>query len=139
MFFIIIFIISGAMIALLLLGKRFEEKTKKRFFLLALVSLGDTQARELSHKSISWYADAKEKTIFFLKKQFPKQVKGSFLKFDSKVSEKLGNFTTKLRDSRLLKKNDGISEFLKSIADVEKGNGSIEETFDSQIPSDKIE
>jgi hypothetical protein len=140
MFFIIIFIISGALIVLLLLGKRFEERTHRRFFLLSLVSLGDTQARELSHKSLEWYGEAKEKFNFFVKKQFPMQIKGSFMKFESRMEEKFGQFTTQLRDSKLLKKNDGISDFLKSIAEVEKGNGSIDESFtDSQNSSDTLE
>ncbi|PIP61822.1 hypothetical protein COW99_01980, partial [Candidatus Roizmanbacteria bacterium CG22_combo_CG10-13_8_21_14_all_38_20] len=34
-----------------------------------------------------------------------------------------------MRDAKLLKKSDGISEFFKNISDIEKGQGEINEAF----------
>ena len=136
---ILTFLISGAMIAALLLGKRHEEKTHKPFFILGWISQGDTHARELSHRSAHLYAEVKERGVFFVRKQFPMHAQSSFHKLQARLDERINYYTQELRDSKLLKKSDGISEFLKNIAEVEKGNGEINDTLvDSQNTSDEI-
>ena len=35
-----------------------------------------------------------------------------------------------MRDSKLLKKSDGISEFFKNMSNIEKGNGEIHDNYD---------
>jgi len=47
------------------------------------------------------------------------------------LKERREQYVNIMRDSRLLKKSDGISEFFKNMSDVEKGNGEIHDTFES--------
>lgn len=121
------------MIALLLLGKRYEEKKRRPFFLMGWISRGDAHARALSHKFARDYAVYKEKGHFFVKKQLPMHTKITVTKLRAKTNESIDRFSQQLRDSRLLKrKSEGISEFLKSIAEVEKGNGEINDSYEEK-------
>ena len=45
------------------------------------------------------------------------------------VKDKVEQHLDNLRATRLLKKSDGLSEFFKGMASVEKGNGEINDIF----------
>lgn len=136
---IAIFILSGTIIVLLPVAKRLEEKRKKPFFVLDAISRGDIHIRELYHKTIRLYSEWKEKVLFFLKKQMPMHSRNFLNKLLFFLKEKKGQYINNMRDSRLLKKPDGISEFFKSISDVEKGNGEINDVYKDDFQDDKKE
>ena len=46
------------------------------------------------------------------------------------VREQQGIYLGSMRDSRLLKKSDGISEFFRTMSTVEKGAGEIDEGYE---------
>ncbi|MFZ2484851.1 MAG: hypothetical protein WAW81_02855 [Minisyncoccia bacterium] len=122
---IYIFTISGLSIATLVFTKRLEEKRRKQFFISRAISRGDIHAREFYQKAVHLYSEGKEKVIFFYRRQIPIHSKNSLNKFLSYVAERREQYLNNMRDSRLLKKSDGISEFIKNMSDVEKGNGEI--------------
>lgn len=123
----------------LLSAKSLERRRKKPFFVLTLISSGDIHVRSLYHKMVHLYSDSKEKGWFLLKKQVP--IRGRFLlnKLVSFIKEKREQYVGNMRDSRLLKKPDGISEFFKSMSDVEKGNGEVNEVYPDSSQEDKKE
>ncbi len=131
-----LFILSGTAIAILLVAKRVEEKRRKTNFVLRLVSLGDTRVRELHHVSVHYYSEVKEKTGFFIKKQLPRYSKSSLNKIVAQAQERLDLYLESLRDSKLLKKSDGISEFFQTMSSVEKGAGEInEDIYTEEAPT----
>jgi hypothetical protein len=127
MVLVYIFIFSGLVLALLLVAKRVEEKKRKTVFVLKLISKGDERVRELHHEAVHFYSIGKEKAQFFIQKQLPRYSKSSLNKVLARVEENLEKYLLSLRDSRLLKKSDGISEFFKTMSEVEKGGGEINE------------
>lgn len=127
MTFEIIFAVSGVLIIVLLLAK-IREMKKQKPLLLRLISLGDERARVIGHKGAHFYADSKEKADFFLNKQLPLHTKNFLNKSELFVQEQTAKLAESIRDSRLLKKDDGISEFFKSIS--EKENGEIHDTLE---------
>ncbi|MEK7227396.1 MAG: hypothetical protein AAB641_00705 [Patescibacteria group bacterium] len=127
------FIFSGIALATLTLTKRVEERRKTGVFLLKLISKGDERVRELHHKSLHLYSTGKEKTAFFVKKQLPMRSKNSLHKLYAKLSEQTKKYMGDIRDSRLLKKSDGISEFFKNMSSIEKGKGEIHEDLGFKI------
>lgn len=133
---VFIFIISGLSIVALIVAKRLEEKRKKPFFISTAISKGDIYIRELYHRTIRFYSEGKEKTSFFFKKQIPIHSKNSLNKLISFLKEKREQYVGNMRDSRLLKKPDGISEFLKNMSSVEKGNGEINDIYEDASPND---
>lgn len=117
----------------LTLAKRVEMKSKRPSFLLKIVSRGDEHARVAYHETLHFYSEGKHKLAFFVKKQLPLKVKSYFYKGVSYVrakgEERFGN----KRNSRLIKRDGGISEFFKSISEIEKGSGEINDVLSAEI------
>lgn len=128
-----LFIISGAALVTLTLAKRVEEKRKTSVFLFKLISKGDERIRGLHHKSVHFYSVGKDRIAFFVKKQLPMRSRNSLNKFITRFSEQAEKYMGDIRDSRLLKKPDGISEFFKSMSSVEKGTGEINDPYEERI------
>lgn len=139
MTFVFIFAFSGIVIVLLSVSKKLEEIRKRPFFISKLISKGDIHIREIYHRIVHLYSDGKEKIIFFVQKQMPMHLKNLFNKSVTFLKEKREQYTNNMRNSRLIKKNEGISEFFKNMSDLEKGNGEINDVFteDSQNDSEK--
>lgn len=123
------FAVSGFAIALLIVAKAIEERRRKPLIVLNIVSRGDAYIRERYHAVVHLYCDAKEKIVFFFQKQIPLRLRNIFNKLISYLKEKQGQYTANMRDSRLLKRSDGISEFYRNLSNVEKGNGEINDTY----------
>ncbi len=140
MIVISIFAISGLSIITLVIAKRLEEKRRKSFFISKAISKGDTHIREFHHRVVHFYSEGKEKISFFCKRQIPIHSRNSLNKLLSFLREKRGRYVNNMRDSRLLKKSDGISEFFKNMSDIEKGNGEIHDSFEdsSQNTEEKV-
>ncbi len=136
---ITVFGISGLVIVILMTAKRLEEKRRKSFFILNMISKGDIHTRELYHKAVRLYSEGKEKTSFLLKRRVPIHAKNSMNKLLSFLKEKREQYVSNMRDSRLLKKPDGISEFFKNMSNIEKGNGEINDIFGNGSQEDKKE
>ncbi|MDO8471494.1 MAG: hypothetical protein Q7S49_02715 [bacterium] len=134
-----IFTISGLSIITLVVAKKLEEKRKKPFFILNVISKSDTHIRELYHKAVRLYSEGKEKSSFLFKRQIPIHSKNYFNKLLSFLKEKREQYVVKMRDSRLLKKSDGISEFFKNMSEIEKGNGEIHDSVGRDSQDDKKE
>ena len=81
--------------------------------------------RELHHKLVAYYSTGKEKGTFLIKKQLPRYSRSSLNKALSLIEERMQKHFDSIRDSKLLKKSDGISEFFKTMSEVEKGNGEL--------------
>lgn len=122
-----IFILSGLCIAILLIAKRIEEKKKKPVFILNLISKGEVHARELHHRAVHYYSNGKDKAYLIVKKRLPMYSRSSLNKALAIFEERAKKHLENLRDHRLLKKSDGISEFFKNMSEVEKGNGELHE------------
>lgn len=122
---IAIFTVSGVAIAVLILSKKYELRYKKETLVLRLVSRGDERLKELNHKLAEHYLKARDEIERFIKKTVRMRVKLSLNKFTSFIKERMDEYSESLRDTRLLKKSDGLSEFFKSIKEVEKGQGEI--------------
>lgn len=127
-----LFILSAVVIVTMLLAKRMEERKKADVFLLKMVSKGDVTARVLHHKGLHYYSIGKDKIYFWVRKQLPLRAKNWLNKSISWAQETLNKYMGDMRNSRLLKRSDGISEFFKNISDVEKGNGEINEIYEER-------
>lgn len=139
MIVISIFTISGLSIVTLVVVKRLEEKRKKPFFISEAISKGDIRIREIYHHAVRLYSEGKEKALFLLKRRIPIHSRNSLNKLLSFLKEKREQYAHNMRDSRLLKKPDGISEFFKNMSSVEKGNGEINHTYEDSSQEDKKE
>ncbi len=128
-----LFIFSGIVLIVLALAKRREEKKKSSFYILNAISKGDERMRELHHQAVRFYSEGKEKTAFFVKKQLPMRSRNSFNKLVTLLKEQAEKYIGNIRDSRLLKKSDGISEFFKNMSSVEKGNGEINDVYLTEV------
>lgn len=131
-----IFGISGLAIILLITTKKLGERRKRRFFILSVISKGDIHIRKFYHRIVHFYSEGKEQALFILKKQVPKHSKNFFNKLLTFLKKKREQYVVSMRDSRLLKKPDGISEFFKSMSDIEKGNGEIHDVYEDASPND---
>ena len=127
---IAIFIISGLAIVLFVTAKKWEDKRKELSFVLNVISKGDKHTREFYHRAVRFYSEGKEKIFFFFKKQIPIHSKNSLNKALAFLKAKREQYAVSMRDSRLLKKPDGISEFFKNMSNVEKGNGEIHSVYE---------
>ena len=136
---IAIFAVSGLAILTLLVTKSLERKRKRPFFILAAISRSDIHIRGLYHKAVHFYSEGKEKISFFFKKQIPIHSKNFLNKLLSFLREKRAQYIDNMRNSKLLKKSDGISEFFKNMSDVEKGNGEINDVYEDGSQGDKKE
>lgn len=124
-----LFTLSGVAIVTLTIAKRIEEKRKKDFFILNAISRGDIHLRKLHHKILNYYSEGKEKLFFLAKKQVPMRAKSLLNRSVTLLKETAEKHIGNARNSRLLKKSDGISEFFKNISSVEKGIGEINESY----------
>ena len=120
-----IFSVSGLAIILLLAIKKLGEGRRKQFFILKAISKGDRHVKEVYHKIVSLYTHDKERFMLFLKKRIPLHSKNSLNKSLSFLRNKKDRYLERLRDSKLIGKSDGISEFFRNMSDIEKGNGEI--------------
>lgn len=127
----VLFSISGVAIVAITLAKRVEERKKTTVFILRLISLGDERLRSLNHEALRQYSHGKEKFGFWVKKQLPLKLKSLWNRFEAYAREKSVKYLGDVRDSRLLKRPDGISEFFKNISEIEKGGGEINETLET--------
>jgi hypothetical protein len=125
-----IFAVSGFSIMLLIVAKKVEEKRKKPLFTSNVISRGDIHIRKFYQRAVHLYSESKERVFFFFNKQIRMHSKNSLNKMLSFLEEKRGQYINNMRDSRLLKKSDGISEFFKNMSDVEKGNGVIHDVYE---------
>lgn len=135
-----IFTISGLSIITLIVAKKVEEKRRKPFFISNLISKGDTRIRGPYHRMVRLYSEGKERVLFLFKKRVPLHSRNSLNKFLSFLREKREHYVNEMRDSKLLKKPDGISEFFKNMSSVEKGNGEINDVYEdgSQNTEEKV-
>ena len=124
---IAIFTISGVAIAVLILSKKYELRFKKSTLVLRLVSKGDERLKELNHRLAEHYLKARDGVERFIKKTVRMRVKLNLNKATGFVKERMDEYSESLRDAKLLKKSDGLSEFFKNIKEVEKGQGEINE------------
>jgi len=109
-----IFYVSLVCIALLLLTKVREMRTHRQPFLLRVISLGDERMKELSQRSAHWYADRKEDLVFFFDKQLPMHSRRIWGKTQDLVLEKWNLLKSDLHEMRILKRSEGLSEFLQA-------------------------
>lgn len=133
---IVFFILSGLAVVLLIAAKKLEGKRRKQFFISKAISKGDIHIRKLYHDAVRLYSEGKEKSSFFFQKQIPKHSRNSSNKLLSYLREKREQYASNMRDSRLLKKSDGISEFFKNISNMENGNGEIHDVYEDASPND---
>ncbi|KKR30512.1 MAG: hypothetical protein A3C62_02510 [Candidatus Zambryskibacteria bacterium RIFCSPHIGHO2_02_FULL_39_16] len=126
---IVIFTISGMIVFLLPLAKRLESKQGKSFLIFRLISKGDFYVREIYHWMVHLYFEGKERSSFLIKRQIPLHSKNFSNKLTVYLREKRIRYFNNMRDSRLLKKSDGISEFFKNMSNLEKGNGEINDVY----------
>lgn len=135
-----IFAISGLAIPILIIAKRLEQKRKKTFLIFNFISKSNIHIRKLFHRMVHYYSEGKERLLFFFKKRIPMHFKNSSNKLVTFLLEKKVKYITNMRDSRLLKKSDGISEFFKNMSSIEKGNGEIHDVYEesSQDMDEKI-
>lgn len=134
---IAIFAISGLSLATLLVAKSLERRRKRPLFILSLISKGDMRTRELYHKLVHAYYDGKEKAGFLITKQLPMRLKNFANKSATFIETKRAEYLNRMRDSRLIKKQEGISEFFKNMSEVEKGGGEINDVFESSQEEQK--
>jgi len=141
----IIFYVSLACIAFLLFTKMREQKTKKQPFLLRIITLGDERIQIFSQKSAHWYADRKDDAIYFFEKQLPIRSKRLWAKTQATAIEKWGILMNDLREMKILKRSEGLSEFFQA-RDEEKELheefmhvASESETEDSQNTENTLE
>ena len=125
---IAIFAISGLAIVVLL---------SRPVFISNIISKGDIHIRKIYHQSVHSYSESKEKAKFFFEKQLPMHSRNFLNKLIAFLQEKREHYIGNMRDSRLLKKPDGISEFFKNMSEAERGNGEINETFENGSQNDE--
>lgn len=116
------------MVALLLGAKVWEEKYKRSFFLLSLISRGDERVRRLSHEGAHTYVEWKAKAIFFVEKELPLRMRAFATKTNAFIKEKSDTFLEEVRGPRFLKRNEGVSEFLKNLSEKEE-EGRIDDSL----------
>ena len=134
---IAIFSISGLAIVSLMVAKKWGEKRRKRFLILDIISKGDIRIRRFYHLTIHFYSEGREYFLFFLKKQISMHSRNSLNKLLAFLRKKRERYVESMRDSRLLKKSDGISEFFKNMSNIEKGNGEIHDSIGRDSQEDK--
>lgn len=129
MFLFAFFILSGLGLVALVWSKNYEEKRGKTPFILRAVSKGDEYVRDYHHHAIHFYAEGRDKVVIFVTKQLPLRAKNLWYKSLAYIEEKAKDHLSNMRDTKLMKRPDGISEFFKNISEIEKGTGEINEEF----------
>ncbi len=122
-----LFIFSGVTLVALLLAKRVENRSGRRSFLLRAISKGDRQIRELFHRVLDFYSLGRERSLFIIQKQLPLKAKRELGKAQTYIQEKIEGQFGNVRNARLIKRQEGISEFFKNISEIEKGGGELHE------------
>jgi hypothetical protein len=135
MFITLTFYASGVIVGILIVAKYLEIWQKKSFFVLRIISRGDERLRILSHFLAHIYSELKIGAIFIIGKQIPLRSRGALNKTSTFIREHLAIYANMIRDSRLLKKSGGISEFFKNISAVEKGKGKIDDSVADNSPN----
>jgi len=130
MAYIAIFAFSGTMVLLLPVAKHLGQGRENPFIIFRLISRGETHAREIYHTTIHLYTEWKERLTLLFKKKIYLYSRNILNKLSTFVEEKRLEYLNNMRDSKLLKRQDGISEFYKNMSSVEKGNGEIYEDFE---------
>lgn len=126
---IAIFAVSGFSIMALFAAKGIEVMRKKPLFLLKAVKKADARLHTVHHGTLHFYENWKEQAAFFMSRQAPMRIKNSWNKMETFVRERKEEYLLKMRDARIIKRREGISEFYKNLASIERGNGEINETF----------
>lgn len=123
-----LFAVSGLAILLLVV---------RPFFISNAISKGDKHTREFYHRVVHFYSESKEQLLFLLNKQVPIRSRNSLNKLLIFLKKKREQYFVSMRDSRLLKKSDGISEFFKNMSSIEKGNGEINDVYEDAGLNDR--
>jgi hypothetical protein len=131
-----LFLLSGIAIVALTLSKRVEERKKTKVFILRAVSRADERVREFHHEALHFYSEGKDRFSFWAQKQLPMKLKSLYNRFQAYAEEKSIEYLGDVRNSRLIKRSDGISEFFKNISDIEKGTGEINEVLPEEMQHD---
>lgn len=132
------FIVSGAVIVLLLIAKKLSMSKGEQVFVLKIIAKTDKLTREIYHRMVHYYSEIREGTIHFLDKKAGMYLRNLYNKLVSYVDEKRDLYTYNMRNTKLLKgSHSDISEFLKNVSDVEKGNGKIEEIMHDSRSSEE--
>jgi hypothetical protein len=116
-----IFVASGAALAAITFSKRIEMRRKRKIFILELVSKADENLREFWHEVLRLYSEEKGEFFIRMRKQLPLKARSAWNRFAASVKEKSNERFGEMRNARLLKKSDGLSEFFKNISEIEKG------------------
>ncbi|MDP2651268.1 MAG: hypothetical protein Q8O98_01605 [bacterium] len=125
----ITFAVSGGVLALLIIAKRYAKRYKILSYPLKLISHGDERARELVGQLAHLYSESKERLVVYIKKDLPMDIKVIWSKLETWYDEEGRDHLQRIRDTKLLrKKDDGISEFFKSIS--ERDSGRIDEEWE---------
>lgn len=122
-----IFVLSGLSIITITLAKRFELKQKRSNIVLRFVSRSDEHIRKYYHEALHFYSEGKHRFLFVVRKQLPLKVKSYLNKGVDYVREKGEERFGNIRGSKQIKRPENISEFFKSISEVERGKGEIVE------------
>lgn len=133
-----LFIFSGLGILSIFIAKRYELKNKQTIFVINIISKGDSLVRDWYQKSLIYYDEGKSILEIRLKKQIPLRIRALVNKLYTNLELKSKNYFERARDSRLIKKSDGISDFFKSISEIEKGVGEINETLNEEYVHSKL-
>lgn len=106
-------------------AKVLENRTKKPVFLLKLISKGNERALHLYREVLHFYENGKDKGAFFVEKRLPLHLKSYLNKGLTLTQEQLEKVRGDIRNRKLIKKPEDISEFFKTISEVKKGDGEI--------------
>lgn len=126
---IVVFLVSGLAIVSFFTAKAMEKRRGKVLFVTKAISRGDRITRETYHKAVTLYSEWKEKALIFFRKRIPIHSKNFLNKLLLFLEKKKQRYAENMRNSRLIKKQDGLSEFFQTMSTVEKGNGAIHDTY----------
>ena len=118
----------------LLVLKHIEITKREKPRVLEIISSKDSHLRLLHKNILLKYLDLKKDVSFFFSKQVPLYTRNKLNKLFTLMRTEMRKRVSNIRDSKLLKRSDGISEFFKNISEIEKGNGEINETYEGEGP-----
>jgi hypothetical protein len=131
-----IFGLSGLAIILLMITKWLQEEKHKNVTILNAISKGNVQIRKLHHLLVYFYDVGKAQVLFIFKIQIPLHSKNIFNKLVTFLKKQKERYVMSMRDSKLLKKHDGLSEFFQNMSSVKKGDGEINDVYEND-PADR--
>ena len=107
----------------LTIAKKYNSH-KYSVIILRSISKGDEHVRRVYHEVLHFYSEGKYKVAFFATKKLPLKAKLEVSKIIDRTKqfggERFGPFNN-LRDSKEIQKPENISEYFKSISEVERG------------------